>query len=426
MPKGTAHTKQIHVYADWLELGGLRKVGILQSEQLRGKEVFSFSYHKQWLETGFAILLDPDLGLFAGPQYLKDDKPNFGLFMDSSPDRWGRVLMQRREALNARNEERKPSSLLESDYLLGVYDLYRMGGLRFSLLEGGPFLHADPNMTVPPFTSLRTLEEASLRLEEDDSLENPAFAQWLNLLISPGSSLGGARPKASAADPNGNLWIAKFPSRSDERDMGAWEAVVNKLAVDAGLHIAEGKAKRFSQHYHTFLTRRFDRVGNRRIHFASAMTLLGYTDGTDAAAGVSYLHLAEFIMRHSASPDQDMEELWRRIVFSIVVSNSDDHLRNHGFILTPKGWRLSPAFDINPIPQSTGLTLNISEYSNGLDINLAREVSEQFRVAAKKREEIIAKIVKAVSRWSGVAGTFGISRAEIESMESTFHSGYPR
>lgn len=422
MAKSATHTKRIHVYADWLELGGLRKVGVLQTEQLRGKEVFSFSYNKEWLESGFAILLDPDLDLFTGPQYVRDDKPNFGLFMDSSPDRWGRVLMQRREALNARNEDRKPLPLHESDFLLGVYDLYRMGGLRFRSSEDGPFLHSDTSMTVPPFTSLRTLEEASLRLEENDSLDNPAFAHWLNLLISPASSLGGARPKASVVDPHGNLWIAKFPSRKDDRDMGAWEAVVNELAVKAGIHMAEGKAKRFSQDYHTFLTRRFDRIGDQRIHFASAMTLLGYSDGANAAAGVSYLQLAEFIMRHGAAPDQDMEELWKRIVFNILVSNSDDHLRNHGFLLTPKGWRLSPAFDVNPIPQSTGLTLNISEHSNTLDVRLAREVAEQFRVGRERREQLIDQISGAVGQWRHIAGRFGISRGDMENMKEAFES----
>jgi serine/threonine-protein kinase HipA len=420
MAKGATHIKRIFIYADWFELGEPHKVGILRAEQLRGKEVFSFSYYKEWLESGLAILLDPDLNLFTGPQYIKDDKPNFGLFMDSSPDRWGRVLMQRREALTARNEGRKPLPLQESDFLLGVYDLYRMGGLRFRLTEDGPFLHSDAGMIVPPFTSLRTLEEASLRLEEHDSLDDPAFAHWLNLLISPGSSLGGARPKASVMDPHNNLWIAKFPSRKDDRDMGAWEAVINELGVKAGLQIAEGKAKRFSQDHHTFLTRRFDRVGDQRIHFASAMTLLGYPDGADSTAGVSYLHLAEFIMRHGAAPDEDMEELWRRIVFNILVSNSDDHLRNHGFLLTQKGWRLSPAFDINPIPQSTGLTLNISEHSNALEIDLAREVAEQFRVSARKREEIIVHVSSAVNQWRHVAGRFGISRNEMENMNGVF------
>jgi serine/threonine-protein kinase HipA len=415
-----ANQKQIHVYLDWHELAGLQKLGILQTELLRGKEVFSFSYNKEWLESGFAMLLDPDLGLYGGPQYLRDDKPNFGLFMDSSPDRWGRVLMQRREAVNARCENRRVRPLFESDYLLGVYDLYRMGALRFRLSEEGPFLHDEKNMTVPPFTSLRTLEEASLRLEDSDNLEDPNFAHWLNLLISPGSSLGGARPKASIKDPGGSLWIAKFPSRNDDRDVGAWEAVVNELAVKAGLSIAEGNAKRFSQPNHTFLTKRFDRMGENRIHFASAMTLLGYSDGMDAGMGVSYLHLAEFIMRHGAAPNRDLEELWRRIVFYILVSNSDDHLRNHGFLLTSKGWRLSPAFDINPVPRSVGLTLNISEHSNALDINLARDVAEQFRISVGLREEIITKVSDAVSRWKNIAQGLGISKTEIEDMRDAF------
>ncbi|HWB91768.1 MAG TPA: HipA domain-containing protein [Puia sp.] len=415
-----ANQKHIYVYLDWLELGGLEKLGILQVEQLRGKEVFSFSYNKEWLESGFAMLLDPDLGLYGGPQYLRDNKPNFGLFMDSAPDRWGRVLMQRREALNAGNENRKVHPLFESDFLLGVYDLYRMGALRFRLTEDGPFLHNEKDMTVPPFTSLRTLEEASLRLEDTDNLEDPAFAHWLSLLISPGSSLGGARPKASVKDPEGNLWIAKFPSRNDDRDIGAWEAVVNELALKAGLLTAEGNANKISRTFHTFLTKRFDRVGDKRIHFASAMTLLGYSDGMDAGIGVSYLHLAEFIMRYGAAPERDLEELWRRIVFYICVSNSDDHLRNHGFLLTAKGWRLSPAFDINPIPRSTGLTLNISEHSNILDVDLAREVAGQFRISPERREEIIAAVSGAVSHWRNVAGGMGIPRREIEDMRDAF------
>ena len=420
MAKETRHTKQILVYADWLELAGVRKVGTLQSEQIRGKEVFSFSYDKDWLGSGMAIMLDPDLGLFTGPQYNRDGKPNFGLFMDSSPDRWGKVLMERREALIARKEGRKPLPLMESDFLLGVFDLHRMGALRFKLKEDGPFLHADQTLAAPPFASLRTLEEASLQIEKDDAIEDPAFADWLNLLISPGSSLGGARPKASVSDPNGQLWIAKFPSRKDDHDMGGWEAVVNELARKAGLHVAEGKARRFTQDYHTFLTKRFDRIENKRIHFASAMTLLGYMDGADAAAGVSYLHLAEFIMRYGASPDLDMEDLWRRIVFYVLISNSDDHLRNHGFLLTSKGWRLSPAFDINPAPRSIGLTLNISEHSNALDLDLVREVAEQFRVGAKKRETIIAQTSEAVSHWHKEAGKLGISRSEIQGMENAF------
>jgi serine/threonine-protein kinase HipA len=422
MAKQAGYNKQIWVYADWFDLGRITLMGILKTEQVRGKEIFSFSYTKEWLENGPALILDPDLGLYTGPQYSRDDKPNFGLFLDSSPDRWGRVLMERREALRARQEARKPRTLMESDYLLGVFDRYRMGGLRFKIAENGPFLDNDDLMAAPPMTSLRTLEEASLQLENEDAVDSPRFAEWLNLLISPGSSLGGARPKASVVDPGGELWIAKFPSGKDDRDIGGWEMVVNELAARSGVSVAEGRARRLSLHHHTFLTKRFDRRGDNRIHFASAMTLLGYTDGVDSMAGVSYLHLAEFIMRNGATPDADLEELWRRIVFNICVSNSDDHLRNHGFLLTPKGWILSPSFDINPIPLSTGLSLNISEQSNALDLDLAREVAEKFRVNDKKRETIINKIMRTVGHWHEIAATIHISRSEIQRMENAFLS----
>jgi serine/threonine-protein kinase HipA len=420
MAKQAGYSKEIWVYADWIELGGTMLMGILKAEQVRGKEIFSFSYSKEWLEKGLALVLDPDLRLYAGPQYNREEKPNFGLFLDSSPDRWGRVLMERREAFQARQEGRRPKPLMESDYLLGVFDRYRMGGLRFKLAADGPFLDNNEAMAAPPMTGLRTLEEASLQLESEDAVDSPKFAEWLNLLMSPGSSLGGARPKASIIDPSGQLWIAKFPSRKDDRDIGAWEMLVNELAVKSGLHAAEGKARRFTRDYHTFLTKRFDRYSKGRIHFASAMTLLGYNDGADAMAGVSYLHLAEFIMRNGAKPDADLEELWRRIVFNICVSNSDDHLRNHGFLLTSKGWILSPAFDINPIPLSTGLSLNISEHSNALDLDLAREVAAKFRVNEKKREAIIGKIANVVSHWQKIASGLSISRREIQRMEGVF------
>ena len=422
MAKQSGHSKEIWVYADWVELGATTLMGTLKAEQVRGREVFSFSYSKEWLEKAQALVLDPDLGLYGGSQYTRDDKPNFGLFLDSSPDRWGRVLMERREAFIARQEGRRARTLMESDYLLGVFDRYRMGGLRFKLATEGPFLDNNDAMATPPMAALRTLEEASLQLENENAVDSPQFAEWLSLLISPGSSLGGARPKASVVDPKGELWIAKFPSRKDDRDIGAWEMVVNKLAVQSGLRIAEGKARRFTQDHHTFLTKRFDRRGEDRIHFASAMTLLGYNDGADAITGVSYLHIAEFIMRHGATPDTDLEELWRRIVFNICVSNSDDHLRNHRFLLTPQGWVLSPAFDVNPIPSSRGLSLNISEYSNAPDLELAHEVAEKFRVNDKKREAVINKVVKVVSRWQQVAAEIGISRSEVERMENVFLS----
>jgi len=411
---------RIYVFADWQELNGPVLIGELVAEPTRGKEVFSFSYDKDWLSREAALAIDPDLQLYTGPQYPRDEKPNFGLFTDSSPDRWGRVLMQRREAMKAKQENRKTRGLLESDYLLGVFDIYRMGALRFKLNPQGPFLDDQATMAAPPMTSLRTLEEASLHLEDDHASDDPAFASWLNQLLSPGASLGGARPKASVIDPDGQLWIAKFPSRGDDHDVGGWEAVAQSLARHAGLNVAEGYARHLTRDHHSFLTRRFDRNGPVRIHFASAMTLLGKIDGANAAENTSYLHLAEFLQRQGADPNRDMEELWRRIVFNICISNSDDHLRNHGFLLTSKGWELSPAYDLNPVTNATGLTLNITEDSNVLDLDLAREVAVQFRVLKEKRESTIGKVIEAVSHWNEAAARLGIPRSERERMEAAF------
>lgn len=416
-----SNAKTIYVYADWEGLERPVQMGILSAQPIKGREVFSFTYDPAWIEKGLSLILDPDLGLYSGPQYTRDEKTNFGIFLDSAPDRWGKVLMQRREVLRAKDEGRKVKTLTESDFLLGVHDLYRMGAIRYKTQPDGQFLDNDSKMTAPPMTSLRTLEQASLALEDEDAEDNPAFREWLSLLISPGSSLGGTRPKASIVDPKGALWIAKFPSKNDTTDIGAWEAVVNQLAKKAGVRIAEGYAERFTIRQHTFLTKRFDRTTTgERLHFASAMTLLGYKDGDGADTGISYLELAEFIMRYGAEPDHDLEELWRRIVFYISIKNSDDHLRNHGFLLTPKGWILSPAYDVNPVSTATGLHLNISEESNALDIELAREVAGEFRVNKETAEKIIHKVTNAVSHWKEEAQKIGLSRSEMEKMEEAF------
>src|SRR5579872_1576856 len=217
---------EILVYADWQGLHGPQLIGVLSVTHTRGHSTFMFSYDEEWVKTGNAQDLDPDLQFFAGRQYLPDNKSNFGLFMDSSPDRWGRVLMDRREAILARKEKRKIKSLFEEDYLLGVYDEHRMGALRFKLEQEGPFLSDNKGLAAPPWTSLRDLEFASMQLEQDALKEDEAL-KWINLLIAPGASLGGARPKASIVDKEGQLWIAKFPSLKDRVDIGGWEMVVN-------------------------------------------------------------------------------------------------------------------------------------------------------------------------------------------------------
>ncbi len=414
--------REILVYADWKGLNGPMLMGSLSSELLRGKEIFSFEYDKTWLSSGFSQILDPDLQLYSGPQYLNDDKKfNFGLFLDSSPDRWGRVLMQRREAAEARSQGRDPNRLFETDYLLGVYDGHRMGALRFKLEAEGPFLDDDVEKASPPWTSIRELEQISLRLEEEGARDDPEYLRWLNMLVNPGSSLGGARPKASVSDPDDHLWIAKFPSKADQEDMGAWEMVCYELAVASGINMAECRAQKFSSEYHSFLTKRFDRTEEgRRIHFTSAMTQLGYNDGADAASGASYLELVDFISRNGANVEEDLNELWRRIVFSICVSNTDDHLRNHGFLLSNEGWNLSPAYDINPNENGAGLKLNISDSDNALDLDLALGVSEFFRLDKARSLEIIENVRINVGTWRQVASRYGISRSSQDQKVMAF------
>lgn len=413
--------RNIYVYANWKEIENNFCIGKLSSNITRGKEVFSFEYDPDWLRSGIAQDLDPDLGLYTGPQYVRNDKPNFGLFLDSSPDRWGRLLMRRKEAVQAKRESRSTKVLHESDYLLGVFDAQRMGALRFKTDPDDDFLDNNQTMACPPWTSLQSLEFASLQLEREDIAKDPEYYKWLTMLIAPGSSLGGARPKASVLDAKNELWIAKFPSRNDGKDVGAWEMVTNQLGLRTGINMAHGVMYRFSSRHHTFLTKRFDREpGGKRIHFASALTMLGYKDGTNYNSGAGYLDLAEFLIRKGARVNKDLEELWKRIVFNICVSNTDDHLRNHGFILMENGWILSPAYDVNPEETGSGLSLNISMDDNSLELELALETAKYYRLSHDKAKKIIKQIKQAVQNWHRLAGKYGIPSDEQELVSSAF------
>lgn len=330
--------REIYVYYDGDLVGSPILMGVLAVTRLRGKEIFSFEYVDGWLLDKKFRSFDPDLQLFSGKQYTPQGKENFGIFLDSAPDRWGRVLLERREAQSARLEKRPVRTLMETDYLLGVFDGSRMGALRFKLQPEGPFLDDDTSMTTPPWASLRELEGASLSLEENPDLFK---SRWLKMLVAPGSSLGGARPKANVLDGLGHLWIAKFPSRKDRRDVGAWEAVCMDMARKSGITVSDFRIEKFNSSHHTFLAKRFDRAEDgRRKQFTSAMTLLGYNDGA-SSEGASYLELAEWIERNCINVSDNLMELYRRIVFNIAISNCDDHLRNHGFIYSVKGWALS-------------------------------------------------------------------------------------
>jgi serine/threonine-protein kinase HipA len=411
--------KDILVFAHWQGLNQPQHMGILTVTPAKGKEAFAFEYTAGWLKSGFSQMIDPDLQMYSGAYYPRDEKPNFGAFLDSCPDRWGRILMQRREAVIAKKENRSPRKLLESDFLLGVFDGHRMGALRFKTEEEGSFLNDQKQLASPPWASLAELEQASLKFEEDNT-DDPEYLRWLNMLIAPGSSLGGARPKASVIDKQNNLWIAKFPSKNDDKDVAAWEMVVNQLAIRAGISVAEGTVQKFNSKYFTYLTKRFDRTpAGERIHFASAMTLLGHKDGEDAGAA-SYLELVEFITRHGAQVQADLHQLWRRIVFNICAKNTDDHLRNHGFLLTPNGWILSPAYDINPNEYGAELCLNINDNSNTLDLDLTLEIADYCRLNQQEAKQIINEVKSAITPWKQLASKYKIPKAEQDRMEAAF------
>ena len=407
----------VFVFADWEEFERPALVGTLRSSTVRQKEHFSFSYDVDWLQSRYAQQIDPELSLYSGEHHGGEDK-NFRVFLDSCPDRWGRLLMKRREAIRARQEGLRPRILNEIDYLLGVHDLHRTGALRFKRQLNEAFLDNDRYLAAPPLSSLRELEYAAKQIEEKADNNETDYLKWIYMLMSPGSSLGGARPKASVTDENGHLWIAKFPSLHDDYDIAAWEYVAYMLALDAGVSMSESRLEKFDSHHHTFLTKRFDRTEKSRLHFTSAMTQLGYCDGDYEA---SYLELTQFLTERGANTKQDLAQLWRRIVFSIAISNSDDHLRNHGFIYSQGGWLLSPAYDINPVTPANGLHLNITDSDNSLDYELAMETIDFFQLdrgqAAKIKDEVLA----SVGNWKAKASAVGISRSEQALMEPAFN-----
>lgn len=407
----------IFVYAHWLGMAEPKRIGVLNAQQAKGKKAFSFEYDADWINSKEQLLIDPDIAWYKGQQY-PNNKENFGFFLDSMPDTWGRKLMMKREAQKALELKRSQQKLYDIDFLLGVFDESRMGALRFKLDENGPFLDDNKNTPTPPWSSVRELQQASEILDSDD--DSKTNKKWLAILLAPGSSLGGARPKANIVDEHGSLWIAKFPSKNDIVDKAAWEYLSYRLALKAGIEMAESRIEKIAGKYYTFFTKRFDRVNRERVHFASAMTMTGNNEDTLKDHTASYLDIAEFIQYHGFQNRKDLHQLWRRIVFNIAISNTDDHLRNHGFILTNHGWKLSPAYDINPSTDKNGLALNIDTNNNSLDFELAKNVGEYFQLSNDEMDAIINEIKKVVSGWKKVATEIGISRSEQELMSAAF------
>ncbi len=405
----------LYVYAHWKGMDVPKRLGLLTAQQIKSKKVFNFEYDSEWVNSKEQFILDPDISLFSGKQF-PNNKSNFGMFLDSMPDTWGRTLLKKREILQAQEEKRPIRNLYDLDYLLGVYDECRMGAIRFKLSNDGPFLDDSPEYPTPPWTSIRELQRGVEVLESENNSE---LKKWLSILMAPGSSLGGARPKANVLDETGHPWIAKFPSKNDTIDKGAWEYLCYRLAIDAGIDMPESKIKKLGR-YHIFFSKRFDRENGARIHFASAMTMTGNTEEILKSSTPSYLEIAEFIQFTGLKNKEDLHQLWKRIVFNIQVSNTDDHLRNHGFLIKEGGWRLSPAYDINPSVDKEGLALNITMDDNSQDLELAKSVGEYFKLSNPQMNQIINDVLQSVKNWKREANKIGISRSEQILMQSAF------
>jgi serine/threonine-protein kinase HipA len=414
-----AGIETVEVYLDASRSVEPDLMGTLHCQGSGKGELFSFRYSNAWLDQAEAFALDPDLVLGEGHQYPSADRSNFGIFTDSSPDRWGRVLMQRRENARARQEARRPRTLTEWDFLLGVHDETRLGALRFKA-PGGSYVDSDTRFAAPPLTSLRELQAASLQFEGHlNDEEHPEYANWLAQLIAPGSSLGGARPKASVRSENGALCIAKFPSRQDTRDIGAWELTAHALARKAGIQVPAARGLHFDESaFTTFLVERFDRIANgRRIAFVSAMTL---TQRKDGEAGASYLELVDLLQSRGADTQADCAQLFRRVLLNIRIHNTDDHLRNHGFFVEANGIRLSPAYDINPSVDRSELSLAIDEAETACDVSVAMDARKTYGISAAQADAALKSVETAVATWRMEAARFGISRAEQSLMAPAF------
>lgn len=403
---------------DWLDKPEL--VGELCYEKLRGSDSYAFQYDEHWLKGHAEVKLSEDINNYPGMQYTQPGQDVFGCFSDALPDRWGRTMLKRREQILASEEKRAVRSLSSFDYLMGIDDFSRMGGFRFKKELEGEFINVSASLKIPPLTELRDLLHASREIEKSEEANVLPEKKWIAQLIQPGSSLGGARPKASVLDEKGNLCIAKFPSRKDDYDAGLWEHFSHLLAQKAGIEVAQTKVLGGLGKYHTFLSRRFDRKDEaKRVHFASSMSLLGLKDGDNAQGGYGYLDMVDFILQGCCDVEQNLQELYRRVAFNMCIGNSDDHFRNHGFLLTQKGWTLSPAYDMNPTLNEYQ-SLLVNESSNKADISALLDSCESYLIKKEIAANIIQEVQTAVSGWESLAVQLQIPVREMTLFKDRF------
>jgi serine/threonine-protein kinase HipA len=406
--------KNLYVYADFDWFKEIEFIGELAYESLRGSDTYCFTFDDEWLKKHGNLFLSDDLNNYPGRQYTKEGKDIFGCFSDTLPERWGRSLLLRREQIAAREENRPVRRLSSFDFLTSIDDFSRMGGFRFKEDKDGEFINSSESLKVPPLTYIRELIEASMEIEKSEEENVLPDRKWLLQLVQPGSSLGGARPKAGVIDTDKTLYIAKFPSRKDDYDVGLWEHFSHILALKSGINAAKTKILSVGEKHHTLLSQRFDRTQKgKRIHFASSMTLLGLNDGDNATTGHGYPDIVDFIIQHCTNVEENLQELYRRVAFNICIGNSDDHFRNHGFLLTPKGWTLSPAYDMNPT-LNEHLSLLISTTSNKADLGILLDACEDYFLNRETAEKIISEVLGAVKDWREPAIRLGISKKEMD------------
>lgn len=403
---------------DWLDKPEL--VGELCYEKLRGSESYAFRFDDNWLKFHAGIKLSEDINNYPGLQYTQPGNDIFGCFSDALPDRWGRTLLKRREQIQASEEKRAVRNLSSFDYLMDIDDFSRMGGFRLKRELDGDFINVSPSLKIPPLTELRQLVLASQEVEKSEENDVLPEKKWIAQLIQPGTSLGGARPKAGVLDDSGNLCIAKFPSRKDDYDTGLWEHFSHLLARKAGIYAAQTKVLGGLGKYHTLLSKRFDRTDEgKRIHFASSMSLIGLRDGDNAQGGYGYLNIVDFILQSCCDVEKNLQELYRRVAFNICIGNSDDHFRNHGFLLTPRGWTLSPAYDMNPTLNEYQ-SLLINESSNKADIRTLLESCESYMIKKEVAENIIRQVQASVAGWENLAVLLQIPAREVTMFKDRF------
>ena len=412
--------KTLYVYADfdWLEKPML--VGELGYASLRGSASYSFKYDNDWLRRYGNLFLCADINNYPGYQYTRPDRDVFGCFSDALPDRWGRLLLNRREQILATEEKRPVSRLSSFDYLMGIDDFSRMGGFRFKEKQDGAFINCEQSLRIPPLTSIKALVAASMEIEKSEEWNRLPEKKWLLQLVHPGTSLGGARPKAGVTNEEGRLCIAKFPSRNDDYDVGLWEHLSHLLAKEAGVIAAETSVIDTGGKHHALLSKRFDRTAEgRRKHFASAMTLLGLTDGCDAKTGNGYLDIVDFILQNCCDVEKNLRQLYRRVAFNIAIGNSDDHFRNHGFLLTPRGWTLSPAYDMNPTLNEYQALL-INSTTNRADLQVLLDSAEMYMISRDEAGRIVDEVKAGVKQWKSTATRLGIAKRETDAFEQVF------